>query len=129
MLTGVEKPDSGEIVRVASVKLAYVGPEPSTRSTTKKTVYQEISGGLDIIKVGNYETPARGYVGRFNFRGNQQQQTIGELSGGERNRVHLAKSAEKRRQRAAARRADQRPRHRNPARAGEALLNFQAAPS
>src|SRR6202034_1197154 len=57
----------------------------------KNTVWQEISGGLDLIKVGNYETSSRGYVGRFNFKGVQQQQTIGELSGGERNRVHLAK--------------------------------------
>ena len=56
-----------------------------------KTVWQEISGGLDLIKVGNYETASRGYVGRFNFSGAQQQQLIGELSGGERNRVHLAK--------------------------------------
>ncbi len=54
-------------------------------------MFQEISGGPDMIKVGNYETPSRGYVGRFNFKGTQQQQTIGELSGGERNRVHLAK--------------------------------------
>jgi ATPase subunit of ABC transporter with duplicated ATPase domains len=54
-------------------------------------VWQEISGGLELIKVGNYETSSRGYVGRFNFRGAQQQQLIGELSGGERNRVHLAK--------------------------------------
>jgi ATPase subunit of ABC transporter with duplicated ATPase domains len=54
-------------------------------------VWAEISGGLDIIKVGNYETPSRSYVGRFNFKGTQQQQPIGELSGGERNRVHLAK--------------------------------------
>ena len=66
-------------------------------STTRKTVWQEISGGQDIIKVGNYETPSRGYVGRFNFRGNQQQQQIGELSGGERNRVHLAQGAAQRR--------------------------------
>ena len=57
----------------------------------RNTVWQEISGGLDMIRVGNYETSSRGYVGRFNFRGNQQQQHIGELSGGERNRVHLAK--------------------------------------
>ncbi|HYM35312.1 MAG TPA: ATP-binding cassette domain-containing protein, partial [Steroidobacteraceae bacterium] len=57
----------------------------------KKSVCAEISGGLDMIKVGNYETPSRAYVGRFNFRGTQQQQLIGELSGGERNRVHLAK--------------------------------------
>jgi energy-dependent translational throttle protein EttA len=57
----------------------------------KHSVWQEISGGQDIMKVGNYETPSRGYVGRFNFKGTQQQQLIGELSGGERNRVHLAK--------------------------------------
>ena len=54
-------------------------------------MWQEISGGLDLIKVGNYETSSRGYVGRFNFKGVQQQQFIGDLSGGERNRVHLAK--------------------------------------
>jgi ATPase subunit of ABC transporter with duplicated ATPase domains len=54
-------------------------------------VWQEISGGLDVIKVGNYETSSRSYVGRFNFKGVQQQQFIGDLSGGERNRVHLAK--------------------------------------
>jgi sulfate-transporting ATPase len=57
----------------------------------KKTVWAEISGGQDIIKVDSYETPSRSYVGRFNFKGTQQQQLIGELSGGERNRVHLAK--------------------------------------
>src|SRR5690606_12661288 len=57
----------------------------------RNTVWQEISGGNDLIKVGNYETASRGYVGRFNFKGTQQQQLIGELSGGERNRVHLAK--------------------------------------
>jgi ATPase subunit of ABC transporter with duplicated ATPase domains len=73
-----------------SVKLAYVDQSRQSLDD-KKTVWQEISGGLDIIKVGNYETPSRGYVGRFNFRGGQQQQLIGELSGGERNRVHLAK--------------------------------------
>jgi sulfate-transporting ATPase len=72
------------------VKLAYVDQSRQSLDD-KKTVWQEISGGLDIIKVGNYETPSRGYVGRFNFRGTTQQQMIGELSGGERNRVHLAK--------------------------------------
>ena len=72
------------------MKLAYVDQSRQTLDD-KKTVWQEISGGLDIIKVGNYETPSRGYVGRFNFKGTQQQQLIGELSGGERNRVHLAK--------------------------------------
>ena len=72
------------------VKLAYVDQSRHTLDD-KKTVWQEISGGLDMIKVGNYETSSRGYVGRFNFKGTQQQQLIGELSGGERNRVHLAK--------------------------------------
>jgi sulfate-transporting ATPase len=90
MLTGGEAADAGEIRMGPSVKLAYVDQSRQTLDD-KKTVWQEISGGLDIIKVGNYETPSRGYVGRFNFRGATQQQLIGELSGGERNRVHLAK--------------------------------------
>jgi len=90
MLTDSEKPDSGEVRLGPSTKLAYVDQSRQTLDD-KKTVWQEISGGLDMIKVGNYETPSRGYVGRFNFKGTQQQQTIGELSGGERNRVHLAK--------------------------------------
>ena len=90
MLTGSERPDAGEIRVGPSVKLAYVDQSRQTLDD-KKTVWQEISGGLDLIKVGNYETPSRSYVGRFNFKGTQQQQPIGELSGGERNRVHLAK--------------------------------------
>jgi ATP-binding cassette ChvD family protein len=90
MLTGSEAADAGEIRIGPTVKLAYVDQSRQALDD-KKTVWQEISGGLDIIKVGNYETPSRGYVGRFNFRGTQQQQLIGELSGGERNRVHLAK--------------------------------------
>jgi energy-dependent translational throttle protein EttA len=90
MLTGGEKPDAGEIRMGPSVKLAYVDQSRQSLDD-RKTVWQEISGGLDTIKVGNYETSSRGYVGRFNFRGAQQQQAIGELSGGERNRVHLAK--------------------------------------
>jgi ATP-binding cassette ChvD family protein len=90
MLTGAEKADAGEIKLGASVKLAYVDQSRQSLDD-KKSVWAEISGGLDIIKVDNYETPSRAYVGRFNFRGNQQQQLIGELSGGERNRVHLAK--------------------------------------
>jgi len=90
MLTGGEKPDAGEIRVGPSVKLAYVDQSRQTLDD-RKTVWQEISGGLDMIKVGNYETPSRSYVGRFNFKGTQQQQLIGELSGGERNRVHLAK--------------------------------------
>ncbi|MGH8315522.1 MAG: energy-dependent translational throttle protein EttA [Steroidobacterales bacterium] len=90
MLTGVEKPDNGEINLGGTVKLAYVDQSRQTLDD-KKSVWAEISGGQDIIKVDNYETPSRAYVGRFNFKGTQQQQLIGELSGGERNRVHLAK--------------------------------------
>jgi ATP-binding cassette ChvD family protein len=90
MMSGLEKPDSGEIRMGPSVKLAYVDQSRQSLND-KNTVWQEISGGLDMIKVGNYETPSRGYVGRFNFKGTGQQQIIGELSGGERNRVHLAK--------------------------------------
>jgi sulfate-transporting ATPase len=90
MLTGVEKQDAGSVRVGPTVSIAYVD-QSRDRLDDDKTVWQEISGGQDIIRVGNYETPSRGYVGRFNFRGNQQQQRIGELSGGERNRVHLAK--------------------------------------
>jgi len=90
MLTGAEKPEAGEIRIGSTVKLSYVDQSRQALNDTN-TVWQEISNGLDLIKVGNYETPSRGYVGRFNFKGAQQQQLIGELSGGERNRVHLAK--------------------------------------
>jgi ATP-binding cassette ChvD family protein len=90
MLTGQEQPDSGEFRLGPSVKMAYVDQSRQALDDSK-SVWAEISGGLEIIKVGNYETSSRSYVGRFNFRGTQQQQLIGELSGGERNRVHLAK--------------------------------------
>jgi ATP-binding cassette ChvD family protein len=90
MLAGMDTPDSGSIRTGPSVKLAYVDQSRQALND-KNTVWQEISGGLDLIKVGNYETSSRGYVGRFNFKGTQQQQFIGDLSGGERNRVHLAK--------------------------------------
>jgi ATP-binding cassette ChvD family protein len=90
MLAGMEKPDSGEIRVGPSVKLAYVDQSRQSLND-KNTVWQEISGGQELIKVGNYETSSRGYVGRFNFKGTLQQQFIGDLSGGERNRVHLAK--------------------------------------
>jgi energy-dependent translational throttle protein EttA len=90
IITGQEKADGGELRIGPTVQLAYVDQSRQSLDD-KKTVFAEISNGLDTIKVGNYETPARAYVGRFNFRGAQQQQTIGELSGGERNRVHLAK--------------------------------------
>jgi len=90
MLTGVETLDGGEIRLGPTVKLAYVDQSRQALND-KNTVWQEISGGLDLLKIGNYETSSRGYVGRFNFKGVQQQQLIGDLSGGERNRVHLAK--------------------------------------
>src|SRR5215468_8414780 len=90
MLTGAEGADAGEIRIGPTVRLAYVDQSRQALDDSK-TVWQEISGGQDLIKVGAYETPSRGYVGRFNFKGTQQQQLIGELSGGERNRVHLAK--------------------------------------
>jgi ATP-binding cassette ChvD family protein len=90
MLTGAEKADAGEIRISPTVKLAYVDQSRQTLDD-KKSVWAEISGGQDIIKIDSYETPSRAYVGRFNFKGTQQQQLIGELSGGERNRVHLAK--------------------------------------
>ncbi|MCU0975282.1 MAG: energy-dependent translational throttle protein EttA [Steroidobacteraceae bacterium] len=90
MLTGVEQQDAGEIRIGPTVQLAAVDQSRDSLNG-ENTVWQEISGGLDMIRVGNYETASRGYVGRFNFRGSQQQQQIKELSGGERNRVHLAK--------------------------------------
>ncbi len=90
IITGQETADGGELRIGPSVQLAYVDQSRQSLDD-KKTVFAEISKGHDMIKVGNYETPSRAYVGRFNFRGAQQQQTIGELSGGERNRVHLAK--------------------------------------
>jgi ATP-binding cassette ChvD family protein len=90
ILTGAERADAGEIRIGPTVRLAYVDQSRQALDD-RKTVWQEISGGLDTIKVGAYETSSRGYVGRFNFKGTQQQQPVGELSGGERNRVHLAK--------------------------------------
>jgi len=90
MLTGAEKPDGGAIRIGPTVQIAAVDQSRDSLNPDN-TVWQEISGGLDMIKVGNYETASRGYVGRFNFRGAQQQARIGDLSGGERNRVHLAK--------------------------------------
>ena len=90
IITGQEAADGGELRIGPTVQLAYVDQSRQSLDD-RKTVFAEISNGLDTIKVGNYETPARAYVGRFNFRGAQQQQSIGELSGGERNRVHLAK--------------------------------------
>ncbi|ALO35617.1 ABC transporter ATP-binding protein [Colwellia sp. MT41] len=90
MMTGAEQPDSGEIILGDTVKLASVDQFRDDMDNSK-TVYQEISQGHEILKIGNYEIPSRAYVSRFNFKGNDQQKIIGQLSGGERNRVHLAK--------------------------------------
>jgi len=90
MLVGIEKPDSGNLRIGDSVEIAHVDQSRDALDDSK-TVWEEISEGQDIITVGKYETPSRAYVGRFNFKGTDQQKRIGELSGGERNRVHLAK--------------------------------------
>ncbi|MCO7225723.1 energy-dependent translational throttle protein EttA [Pleionea sp. CnH1-48] len=90
MLMGQENPDSGEISIGETVELAYVDQSRDSLDDNK-TVWEEISDGLDMITVGNYQVPSRAYVGRFNFRGGDQQKFIKDLSGGERNRVHLAK--------------------------------------
>ncbi|MCA2016974.1 energy-dependent translational throttle protein EttA [Vibrio tritonius] len=90
MLSGVEQPDSGTIELGDTVKLASVDQFRDSMDD-KKTVFQEISEGNDIIRINNFEIPARAYCSRFNFKGVDQQKVIGELSGGERNRVHLAK--------------------------------------
>ena len=90
MMAGVDKPDSGTLTLGQTVQLAYVD-QMRDDLDPKKTVFDEISDGLDLITVGKYETPSRAYVGRFNFKGADQGKRIGDLSGGERNRVHLAK--------------------------------------
>ena len=90
MLTGQEKPDSGELRLGDTVSLAYV-TQLRDELQDKQTVWEEISGGHDILQIGNYQIPSRAYVGRFNFKGADQQKRMSQLSGGERNRVHLAK--------------------------------------
>ena len=90
MLMGSEQPDAGTLRIGDTVKAACVDQSRDTLDP-KKTVWEEISEGQDLIQVGNYSTPSRAYVARFNFKGGDQQKSIGELSGGERNRVHLAK--------------------------------------
>ncbi|OJV88387.1 MAG: energy-dependent translational throttle protein EttA [Gammaproteobacteria bacterium 39-13] len=90
MLTGEEKPDEGTITIGDTVKLSYVNQSRDSLDD-KKSVWEEVSDGLDYISVGQFSMPSRAYVGRFNFKGTDQQKIIGTLSGGERNRVHLAK--------------------------------------
>ena len=90
MMTGEQQPDTGTVVVGDTVKVAYVGQLRDVLDA-KKTVWEEVSGGLDILKIGEYEIPSRAYIGRFNFKGQDQQKLVGSLSGGERNRLQLAK--------------------------------------
>ena len=89
MIAGTEKPDSGDIVLGETVNIAYV-EQSRENLQDDKTVWEAISGGQDILRIGNYEVSSRSYVGRFNFKGTDQQKRVGDLSGGERGRLHLA---------------------------------------
>ena len=91
LITGVETPDRGEVKIGHTVQLAYVD-QSRDNLDAKKNVWQEVSGGADIITIGRYELQSRAYIGRFNFKGTDQQKLVGSLSGGERGRLHLAKT-------------------------------------
>ena len=91
MIQGVEQPDSGEVVIGKTAKLAFVD-QSRENLANDKTVWEDVSGGLDNIVVGQFVMPSRAYIGRFNFKGNDQQKLVGNLSGGERGRLHLAKT-------------------------------------
>jgi len=91
MINGKEKPDSGEIAIGSTVKLAFVD-QSREALPDDKTVWDALSGGADILTVGKFEMPSRAYIGRFNFKGSDQQKMVGKLSGGERGRLHLAKT-------------------------------------
>ena len=91
MIQGVEQPDSGEVLIGKTAKLAFVD-QSRENLANDKTVWEDISGGLDNIVVGQFVMPSRAYIGRFNFKGNDQQKLVGNLSGGERGRLHLAKT-------------------------------------
>ncbi len=90
LLMGIEQPDGGTIEVGETVQLAYVDQSRDNLDGSK-TVWEEVSDGLDIMRIGSYEVPSRSYVGRFNFKGSDQQKFVKDLSGGERNRLHLAK--------------------------------------
>ena len=91
MITGQETPDSGEVVVGPTVKMAYVDQSRDCLDGSK-TVFDELAQGSDILQIGKFEMPSRAYIGRFNFKGNDQQKLVGSLSGGERGRLHLAKT-------------------------------------
>jgi len=94
MVQGVEKPDSGEVLIGKTARLAFVDQSRESLAADK-TVWEDVSGGLDNIVVGKFVMPSRAYLGRFNFKGNDQQKQVGSLSGGERGRLHLAKTLAK----------------------------------
>jgi ABC-type transport system involved in cytochrome c biogenesis ATPase subunit len=91
MITGQDKPDSGDVVIGPTVKIAYVDQSRDCLDGSK-TVFDELAGGADILTIGKFEMPSRAYIGRFNFKGGDQQKLVGNLSGGERGRLHLAKT-------------------------------------
>ena len=91
LIAGKEKPDSGEVVIGSTVRMAFVDQNRDDLAN-EKTVWEDISGGLDILNVGKFQMPSRAYAGRFNFNGGDQQKRVGTLSGGERGRLHLAKT-------------------------------------
>lgn len=91
LIAGREQPDSGEVIIGSTVKMAYVDQSRDSLSD-EKTVWEDISGGLDIINIGKFQMASRAYAGRFNFNGGDQQKKVGLLSGGERGRLHLAKT-------------------------------------
>ena len=91
MITGQEQPDSGEVVIGPTVQMAYVDQSRADLSA-EKTVFDELAEGRDILQIGKFEMPSRAYIGRFNFKGGDQQKIVGKLSGGERGRLHLAKT-------------------------------------
>ncbi|WNL45409.1 energy-dependent translational throttle protein EttA [Dyella sp. BiH032] len=91
MIMGKEQPDSGEVKLGHTVKLAYVDQSRDALDA-KNNVWQEVSGGSDILTIGNFEIQSRAYIGRFNFKGTDQQKIVGNLSGGERGRLHMAKT-------------------------------------
>jgi sulfate-transporting ATPase len=91
LIAGKEKPDSGEVLIGSTVKMAFVDQNRDDLAN-EKTVWEDVSGGLDILNVGKFQMPSRAYCGRFNFNGGDQQKRVGTLSGGERGRLHLAKT-------------------------------------
>ena len=91
MIAGLEQPDSGEVVIGQTAKVSLVGQTREDLANTK-TVFEDVTGGADMLSVGRFEMPSRAYLGRFNFKGGDQQKVVGNLSGGERGRLHLAKT-------------------------------------